>query len=49
MKEFFVRKDKMDDVQVASDKLVSPNPGVAYVTETNTVYFNNVVLEQNNA
>ena len=28
-------------------KLINPNPGVAYVQETDYVYFNNVCLPQN--
>ena len=40
-----VWKDNLDN-KIVSDKLLTPNPGVAYVMETDKVYFNNVVLPQ---
>jgi hypothetical protein len=39
-------KTSSSEVPVSEDKLVQPNPGVAYVEETDTVYFNNVKLPQ---
>lgn len=40
-----VWKDSLDN-KIVSDKLLTPNPGVAYVMEMDKVYFNNVVLPQ---
>lgn len=41
-----VWKQSLDE-NIVSNKLTTPNPGVAYVVSTNKVYFNNVVLGGN--
>ena len=43
LKQRFVKKENLDG-KIVNDLLMDPNPGVAYVENTDTVYFNNTVL-----
>lgn len=45
IKPRLVLKENLD-TNIVNDLLVRPNAGVAYVQETDKVYFNNVVLPQ---
>ena len=45
IKQKLVWKENLDS-NIVNDLLVRPNAGVAYVQETDKVYFNNVVLPQ---
>lgn len=43
MEKRFEYKETLDSA-ITNGRLTKPNPGVAYVQETDMVYFNNVVL-----
>ena len=39
-----IRKQSLDE-NITGERLTSPDPGVAYVRETNKVYFNRAVFD----
>ena len=46
IKQRLVLKENLDSNIRSNDTLMSPEPGVAYVRETEKVYFNRAVLPQ---